>query len=179
MGSDRVVNNIDHSFDKVYRELRQQVLALGLRLTGRSDEAEDVMQETFLLVHRYLPRFRGEAKVSTWVYRIATRVALEHRKRKQKADQASHGDTQVADLPGPESQDQVQSREEVGRIHSAMRSLSPAQSAVLSLLAIEGLAPPEVAEILGIPEGTVWSRASQARRLLRAKLDPPDHETQG
>ncbi len=170
------MNTINHSFDDVYRELRQQVLALGLRLTGRSDEAEDVMQETFLLVHRYLPRFRGEAKVSTWVYRIATRVALEHRKRKQKASRASQSDAQVADLPGPESQDQVQSREEVQRIHSAMQSLSPAQNAVLSLLAIDGLAPPEVAEILGIPEGTVWSRASEARRLLKAMLQQSNRD---
>ncbi len=159
-----------HSFDEIYRELREKILGLGFRMTRRTEDAEDVLQETFLLVHRHLPKFRGESKVSTWVYRIATRVALNLRKR--RADRAhdqltpEHGD----ELASPSPPDRLQSREEVQRIRQALQSLSPGFNAVLSLLGIDELSPAEVAEILGIPEGTVWSRATHARRKLHELL---------
>jgi RNA polymerase sigma-70 factor (ECF subfamily) len=162
--------NEPRSFDEIYRELREQILALGLRMTGRREDAEDVLQETFLLVHRHLPSFRGESKVSTWVYRIATRVALATRNRRPVGRPAPLDPEVVGDDPASVPADPLQSKEEVQRIHLALQSLSPVHQAVLSLLAIDELSPSQVAEILGIPEGTVWSRASQARKLLRQKL---------
>ena len=163
----------EHSFGEIYRELREQVLSLGFRMTGRKEDAEDVLQETFLLVHRHLAKFKGESKVSTWVYRIATRVALDlHKKRSAQAHDPlapEHAD----DLSAPLPYDPLQSREEVQRIQQALQSLSPGFNAVLSLLGVDGLSPAEVAEILGIPEGTVWSRATHARRKLRELLQSP------
>ena len=164
------VNVEGHSFDEVYRDLREQILSLGFRMTGRREDAEDVLQETFLLVHRHLPKFRGDSKVSTWVYRIATRVALELRKRRGDRNHVALDSEHATDLPAPVASDPLQSTEEVERIRRALQSLSPSQNAVLSLLATEGLTPAEVAVILGVPEGTVWSRACNARRTLREKL---------
>jgi RNA polymerase sigma-70 factor (ECF subfamily) len=161
------------SFDEVYRDLREQILSLGFRMTGRREDAEDVLQETFLLVHRHLPGFRGDSKVSTWVYRIATRVALALRKKRGNRSGIALDPERATDLPAPLSPDPLQSAEEVERIRRALQSLSPGHNAVLSLLAVDGLTPAEVAEVLGVPEGTVWSRASHARRKLREKLRCP------
>ena len=167
------MNAEGHSFDEIYRDLREQILSLGFRMTGRREDAEVVLQETFLLVHRRLSKFRGDSKVSTWVYRIATRVALELRKRRRDRSHVALDSEHVTDRPAPLAADPLQSSEEVDRILGALRSLSPSQNAVLSLLTTEGLTPAEVAVILGVPEGTVWSRACHARRALREKLCGP------
>lgn len=163
-----------YSFDEVYRDLREQILSVALRMTGQRDDAEDVLQETFLLVHHHLPKFRGDSEVSTWVYRIATRLALAHNKRRQTRNRVTTAAEHAVDVAAPDSPDAVQSTEEVERIRKAMRSLSPSHNMVLSLMAVDGLSPAQVAEIIGVPEGTVWSRACHARRKLREKLEYPN-----
>lgn len=163
----------EHSFGEIYLELREQILSLGFRMTGRKEDAEDVVQETFLQVHRHLAKFKGESKVSTWVYRIATRVALDLNKKHSAQVHDPLVLEHADDLSAPLPHDPLQSQEEVLRIQQALQSLSPGFNAVLSLLGVDGLSPAEVAEILGIPEGTVWSRATHARRKLRELLQAP------
>ncbi|PIE15717.1 MAG: hypothetical protein CSA66_08135, partial [Proteobacteria bacterium] len=82
-GRDDVAVVVD--FDTLYRTQRGRVLATVRNVIGASDEVEDVVQLVFIEVHRCLPRFEGRSKLSTWVYRIAVNVALQHlRKRKRK-----------------------------------------------------------------------------------------------
>lgn len=115
-------------------------------------------------VHRALPSFRGESRLSTWIYRIAIRAALEHRARRRSTEPLD------PELPGPSEEDELMARDRARRLLLAMEKLSVEHRTVLSLFAVEGLSHKEIAEILGVPEGTVWSRLNGARRRLTAEL---------
>lgn len=152
---------------ELVRALREPVLALCASLTRNRAEAEDATQETLLALHRGLPGFRGDARLSTWVYRIAIRMALHVRAR--RADGAAIPEWLPDPAPGPEQQAQARQRD--ARLAVALEALSPEQRLVLGLFAVEGLRHGEIAEILGVPEGTVWSRLHLARKRLLALLE--------
>jgi len=142
------------------------VFALCLHLTRSRGEAQDAAQETFLAIHQGLAGFRGEAKLSTWIYRIAVRTAYRIRGRHRPSEPLVE---ELADpAPGPEAS--AEAREQTRGVLTAMNALPADQRVVLALFAIEGLRHGEIAEVLGIPEGTVWSRLHQARRRLAALL---------
>jgi RNA polymerase sigma-70 factor (ECF subfamily) len=146
--------------------LREQVFAVCLGATGRPDLAEDALQETFFAAHRALPSFRGEARISTWIYRIALRAALRERSR-ARTDTSSDGE-EAEESTEPESA--ILARDQARRIAHAAATLPQEQLAVITLFAVDGLSHPQIAEILSIPEGTVWSRLHHARKKLAAIL---------
>jgi RNA polymerase sigma-70 factor (ECF subfamily) len=168
----------ERAFDELFRALREPVLALALHLTGRRADAEDALQEAFLDVHRALDRFRGEARLSTWVYRIAVRAAIRVRARRREAGHLAgareRGQERGAGSAHPPSgaepstggEADAHARIEAGRVAAALDRLPAEQRAVLSLFALGGLGHREIAGILGVPEGTVWSRLHAARRAL-------------
>jgi RNA polymerase sigma-70 factor (ECF subfamily) len=145
---------------------REPVFALCLHLTRSRPEAEDAAQETFLAIHQGLAGFRGEAKLSTWVYRIAVRAAYRVRGRHRDSEPLADG---LCDpTAGPETN--AEAREQTRAVLTAMNALPAEQRVVLALFAVEGLRHGEIAEVLGIPEGTVWSRLHQGRRRLATLL---------
>lgn len=152
------------AFDELFASLREQVFAVCLHVTGNAADADDALQETFLAVHAGLAKFRGEARLSTWVHRIAIRASIRVRARRRPA-----ADVHEVDPParGP---DPVASREMGERIAAAMNRLSAEHRVVISLFAVDELGHAQIAEILGIPEGTVWSRLHAARKRLSAEL---------
>jgi RNA polymerase sigma-70 factor (ECF subfamily) len=152
------------AFDELFAALREQVFAVCLHVTGNAADADDALQETFLAVHAGLPRFRGEARLSTWVHRIAIRSAIRVRSRRRPAD-----DVHAVDPPAREP-DPVLTGELGARLAAAMERLSADHRVVISLFAVEELPHAQIAEILGIPEGTVWSRLHAARKRLAAEL---------
>ncbi len=160
----------DQAFARIFEHLRGPIFSLCLHLTGRRSEAEDALQETFLAIHQGLPSFRGEARVGTWAYRIAVRAALEVRARRRAS--SSLDEASGAPAPGPDPEATATSREALARLMGALEQLSGEHRLVLSLFAVEGLDHAEIARILGVPEGTVWSRLHNARKRLAATLDP-------
>ncbi|MBX3204525.1 MAG: sigma-70 family RNA polymerase sigma factor [Labilithrix sp.] len=154
----------DEAFAEIFRIYRLPVLKLCVHVIGDASEAEDVVQQVFLSVHRALPLFRGDSRLSTWIYRIALRAAIAARsKRRTFEPLAEH-------LRAPSTEDEIQLRDEARRAAAAMDRLSIEHRAVLSLFAIDGLSHREIANVLGVPEGTVWSRLSAARRRLNDEL---------
>lgn len=153
------------AFTTLFERLRGPVLALCRQLMGDAADAEDALQETFVAVHAGLPRFRGEARLSTWVYRIAIRTTARQRARRGRRA----AEPLVVDPPAPAS-DAALSAERRELLDRAMARLSAEQRAVLSLFSLDGLSHAEVAEILGIPIGTVWSRLHAARQRLLGLL---------
>ena len=141
---------------------RQRVFALCLHITGRRAEAEDVLQEAFLAVHRGLSGFRGQSRLSTWLYRIAIRTAFAVRARRKPS--APLPDDLIDAAPGPDRL--AGARQQAVRLLGAFDALSADQRTILSMFAVDGLRHGEIAEILGIAEGTVWSRLHAARRAL-------------
>lgn len=129
------------AFERIFRATREPVLAVCLHLTGRRGDAEDAATEVFHALHRGIAGFTGESRLTTWVCRIALRASFRAQARRLDGEPAP-----LACLPaGPR--------------------------AVLALFAIDGIRSGEVADILGIPEDTVWSRLHAARKML-AEVQP-------
>jgi RNA polymerase sigma-70 factor (ECF subfamily) len=149
------------------------VFRLCLHLTGNRADAEDALQETLLALHRALPGFRGESQLSTWAYRIALRVALQVRARRPSHTQPLEEGSEALRFPdGSVPPDRLAAaRQESSRLLAAMARLSAEHRAVLSLFALEGLSHAQIAAVLGIPEGTVWSRLHLARKKLMAATE--------
>jgi RNA polymerase sigma-70 factor (ECF subfamily) len=156
------------AFQEIFRALRGPVFALCLHLTGGRHEAEDAVQECFLSVYQALGAFRGDARLATWVYRIAVRAALSVKARRRTHVPLDDATQVVA--PGASPEAEATTKQELERLLKALAKLSEEHRLVLSLFAVDGLDHPQIAEILGVPPGTVWSRLHHARKRLGALL---------
>ena len=175
------------AFELLVRRHERRVFGLLMRMMGSREEAEDVAQDTFLSLHRHGRRFRGEARFSTFVYRVAANAALNRRRTlgrsrariEKLAVRQSAGD----DLPySPrDPEDATAGVELSNHVREALQKLSPALRMPVVLYDIEGLAYGEIAEVLSIAEGTVKSRIHRARQAMRVELKgllgPSDEES--
>ncbi len=160
--------------EAAFRELVERhspmVFALASRLVQAPQRPEDIAQETFLRVHRGLPYFRGEAKLSTWIYRIVSNVAFEARRREHPRDVSLDDDTIPAPRPG--LRDRVFSDIELrDRLDKAMARLPAHYRMLVHGHYVKGVKYEELAEALDLPVGTVKTHLFRAKRLLRAALE--------
>jgi RNA polymerase sigma-70 factor (ECF subfamily) len=153
-------------FEELFARYRERVLRLCLHVVGEPHAAEDALQETFLAVYRGLPRFRGDSDVGTWIYRIAVRSSLRLAARRKRRERTLAG-LEVAATPATTASDTADLRTACRR---AMAALPVELRVVLQLAAVEELTAAEIARILGIPVGTVWSRLHRARKELARRL---------
>lgn len=142
----------------VYRFLS----AFGVPLEDR----EDACQEVFVAVYRSLGHFRGEARLSTWIYRIAARHASRTARRRRVRSLLST--LLVREPPPPPAPDPSERSERLQILDDLVSKLSPKKRLVLVLFEIEGVPIEEVAKIAGCPENTAWSRLHYARAELTA-----------
>ncbi len=154
-------------FQEIFQAHRDQVFGLCFRLCGNTALAEDAAQETFVEVYKGLPHFRGEASLATWIYRVAMRTALRLRARARPVEQAP------VDLPPVATADPeaaLAARADMRVVQTALDALPAEQRVVVALFSVDGLSHGEIATILGVPEGTVWSRLHKGRKALAAAL---------
>jgi RNA polymerase sigma-70 factor (ECF subfamily) len=167
-----------NAFESLVRRYQERVYRLLYRMLGSAADAEDASQETFLNLHRHGHRFRGDARFSTFVYRVAANTALNRRRSlgRSRARTERLAERQAAghDLPtAPLDPDQAAfGRELRERVHAALATLPEKLRMPLVLYDIEGLPYAEVSEVLGLAEGTVKSRIHRARLALRERLTP-------
>jgi len=148
-----------------YREHGRVVLAQVLLVTGERALAEEIVQDTMLAVWRGAGSFRGESSARSWVIAIARRQTRDRlRGRRLRVVD----DAYLADQPGPEPGPEVMAldRAELAEVTAAIRELTASHREVLGLVFGSGLSLPEVADVLGIPVGTVKSRLTAARTAL-------------
>lgn len=146
------------------------VFALLSRLVGRGPHVEDLAQDTFLKALRALPGFdpKGTAKLSTWLLTIATRTALDARKRAVLPTAPLEEARQLAHGPTPESE---AARRQLGaRLEKAAAALSDDMRAALLLADVHDFTSAEIAQALGIPENTAKTRVHRARQQMRERL---------
>jgi len=128
------------------------------------EEREDACQDVFVAVYRSLDRFRGAARLSTWIYRIAARGAGRAMRRRRM--HALLGTLLLREPPPPPDPDPSERTARLAALDGLLRRLSPKKRLVLVLFEIEELPVDEIAKIAGCPENTVWSRLHHARSEL-------------
>ncbi len=157
---------------ELFQQAQPALRQLTLRITSRADLAEDAVQETFAAVLRSIGRFRGEAKLSTWMYRIAVREALKASRRANRSEITGNSGDQMSG-PGREPAQALADREGALRLLRAIGELPADLRVVLGLAASGDLPQAEIAGVLGLPVGTVHSRLHTARERLRRRLGLP------
>lgn len=161
----------------LFRHHASFIAAFLLRLGAHPDERDDLVQEVFMTAHRrggFVDD--GRAKASTWLCSIAVKVLANHRRKASRRPQAAQsvGTTDVSEgqmvpqdatsLPDQRAED----RQSLSRAHAAMNALSPDLRAIFVLYELEGESCVDIADIVEIPVGTVYSRLHQARKLFKS-----------
>jgi RNA polymerase sigma-70 factor (ECF subfamily) len=180
----RLVARDESAFNELVVTYERRVFALVFRMLGRRDEAEDLAQEVFVQVFKAIEQFRGESKLSTWIYRIAVNLCKNRTKylaRRHAGDQddvdamaervplsRAKGAT-VGDVSRPDELVEGMQLEVV--VKRAIAQLEPEFREVLILRDVEDLSYEEIAAITGLPDGTVKSRIHRARAQLRALVE--------
>ena len=167
------------AFAQLVNQNSDHIYRLGLRMLGNPQDAEDILQETFIKAYHHIHGFEGRSKISTWLYRIAVNEALMLlRKRKGNIThldagiEMENGDVlprQIIDwccLPEKE----LLSSEARQKIQEAVQTLSNANRAAFLLRDVEGLSTRETADVLDISESAVKVRLMRARLQLREEL---------
>jgi len=167
------------AFSELLRRYEGKIFRLAMHITQNREDAEDVLQETFLKAYEHLDQFQGQSKFYTWIVRIAVNQALM-KLRKRKSDRSvslddtidTGEDTVAREIAGwDENPEQQYSREELSRIlGGAVEDLAPIYRAVFVLRDIDELSTEETADALGLSIPAVKSRLLRARLQLRDKL---------
>jgi RNA polymerase sigma-70 factor (ECF subfamily) len=171
----------DTAFDQIMRLYADRIYNYVRRMVGNPQDAEDITQEVFLRAYQGLHQFDGRASFSTWLFRIATNLCIDHKRRQSRRVQTvpyhrdeedEEGDWEFPDTAQPSALDQLLTKELEEVVEQAVEALSPKLKTVLLLYDVEGLSYEQIAETLGIPMGTVKSRLFAAREQVRKQVEP-------
>lgn len=184
---DRAREGDRRAFEQLVEEYKDKIYNYVARMLNDRDQAEDVAQETFIRAYTSLPNFRGASSFQTWLYRIASNLAIDTMRRRSYREgefsldeplSTREGEVQrqvEAEGPGPE--DTIQNEELREQIEEAIAELPPKLRTVIVLYELQGLSYKEIASVVGAPLGTIKSRLFNAREqlkeILEQKLESP------
>ena len=164
---------IDAVLDRIYERHVADVDRWVRRLTGPCEDVEDLVHEVFLVAVRRRGSFRGDASVKTWLFRIAHNVVRGRRRRDRVRRWlfARHTDElPVESVAAVTPLEEIERREQSARLYAALDRMADVYRTVLILYEIEGLSGEQVAELLGVPLGTIWVRLHRGRARLLCEL---------
>ena len=167
----RAARGEQDAFRVLVERYQNLVYTLALRLVKGPEDAQDVAQEAFLSAWRALPKFRMDAKFSTWLYRLTVNAAtdlLRRRREEVSLDDETRPVTVPDDAPTPQERAEQGERREL--INKCIAQLTENHRRILVLREVHGLDYQEIGEVLELSPGTVRSRLARARRELREKL---------
>jgi RNA polymerase sigma-70 factor (ECF subfamily) len=168
----------DSAFEELVRRYETTIMNMAYRLLGNRSDASDVCQEVFVLLLRKLGSFRGEAKFSTWLYRVSLNACHDHARRLRRhvsisespGDELPEIEQRLADKDVDSPESSLERAEIQNTVQEAITRLPYKFKEVIYLHDINGYNYKEVAEILGISLGTVKSRLNRARTRLAREL---------
>jgi RNA polymerase sigma-70 factor, ECF subfamily len=163
----RFLGGEEAAFDRLVARHYQRLDRLAQHIVGNPAAAEDIVQETFLRAYRALPRFRGEASVYAWLYRITVNLCLNYLRQPLNRPAIA---APLADTSAPDPSALVEGQERHRALRNAIAALPPHYRVAVILRDLEGFSYQEIAELLAIPVGTVKSRLNYGKRLLQEKL---------
>lgn len=159
------------AFEELIRQYEKKVYSLCARMCGNAEDAEEAAQDAFLALWRGIDRFRQESSLSTWIYRLASNACIDLMRRKKKgAGSVSLDDEELfvdAVDPAPQPHEEAERRETQRLLQEGLLSLPAEYRSILLLREIEGLSYSEISATLDLELGTVKSRISRGRTLLR------------
>ncbi|HEV8247387.1 MAG TPA: sigma-70 family RNA polymerase sigma factor [Polyangiaceae bacterium] len=181
---ERLVGRDERAFNELVQLYEQRVYRLVFRMLGRRDEAEDMAQEVFVQVFKAIGTFRGDSKLSTWIYRIAVNLCKNRMKYLSRRHSEAQDEFEPSADRAPLSQAKGVTTGEMARpdhlvegfqmeriVHECIAELEPDFREVLILRDVEDLSYEELGEVTGLPEGTVKSRLHRARAMLKAGVE--------
>ena len=167
------------AFDVLVERYKERLYATVYHMTSNHEDANDLVQETFIKAYKSLKGFRGRSSFYTWVYRIAVNRTINFLKRRRNRNQFSLDDVDSGIQTDPdfvELMSHVTPRREVGlnelhqRLNEALQKLSEPHRAVVTMHDIQGMTHADIAKVMKCSEGTVRSRLFYARQQLQALL---------
>jgi RNA polymerase sigma-70 factor (ECF subfamily) len=180
----RLVARDESAFNELVITYERRVYGLVFRMLGRRDEAEDLAQEVFVQVFKAIDQFRGESKLSTWIYRIAVNLCKNRTKYLSRRHAGEQDDIDaiaervpmsaaraatVGDVSRPD--ELVEGMQLEGIVKRAIQKLEPEFREALILADVEDMPYEEIAQIMNVPVGTVKSRIHRARAQLKALVE--------
>jgi RNA polymerase sigma-70 factor (ECF subfamily) len=163
-----------NAFGRLVRKYQDRLFTTMVHVTGRAEEAEDVVQEAFVQAFLKLENFQGRSAFYTWLYRIAFNVSAS-RRRKRRPEMSveqirmATGQEPADDSPG--AIDELERAERTECLRAALDELTEEHKGILMLRELEGCCYETIAEVLQLPVGTVRSRLHRARNQLREVLE--------
>jgi RNA polymerase sigma-70 factor (ECF subfamily) len=180
----RALSGDTGAFDALVTLFTSRVFAVAYRMLGDRAEAEDLSQEVFVALYHALPTFRGESRLSTWIYRITRNRCLNRLKFLKRRHIGAHADiddhvvgrgiddpaTHARGVRDPNKK--LERKELSALLEKHLMALPPEQRTLVILRDLEDLSYEEIAEVTGLPIGTVKSRLHRARTELCARISP-------
>ena len=171
-----------HAYSEIVRRYQDRVYTQCFRWLGNRSVAEEVAQDVFIALFRSLPKFRGESKLSTWIYRVVTNHCKNRRLYRQRRAHDRHEPLEgprpedddaprrqlADDRPGADASLHQSEAEEL--VRDALARLDEDQRRIIVLRDVQDLSYEEISDILGVPRGTVKSRIHRARTQLASVL---------
>ncbi|MDX1284128.1 MAG: RNA polymerase sigma factor [Draconibacterium sp.] len=170
----QVLNGNNNAFRFLVSKYQKLVLHVVGRMVQQNDEVEDICQEVFIKVFKTLKRFRGESKLSTWIATIAYNTAITHIRKQTRRGEVSYSEKPALigkEMDSSLNQERFEKEEAKKYLLQMIESLPVHYRTVLTLFHLEEFSYKEIEEITGMPEGTIKSYLSRARKLLKGKIE--------
>lgn len=162
------------AFGVLVERYQRRVIGVALAIVRNQDDAIELAQETFIRAYENLAKFESRSSFSTWLYRIASNLAIDFRRRESRRNvlRGEEADAELSRMPSALGDSfKAAHRGELGqRINEALKELTAEHRAVILLREVEGLSYDEISEVMQCPRGTVMSRLHYARGRLREIL---------
>ncbi len=163
----------DTAFRELSHRYRRRLFAICVRVLGDPEDAEEAVQETLVRLARNAEGFRGEAKLSTWLYRVARNVCTDRVRYEARRPSTPVGEL-TEEFDRPDEDDPIEGHATTAAVRDALAQLDDRSRMLLFLVAVDGLSYVEAAEVARLAVGTVKSRVSRARVTLGELLADDD-----
>jgi RNA polymerase sigma-70 factor (ECF subfamily) len=162
------------AFEVLVTRYQDRLYTAMISIVGNADEAEDVVQESFIQAYLKLDTFQQNSRFFTWIYRIAFNYALARRRRNRGVVSLDESKENTGNDPvsnGESPEDRLSRSEDAQLVHQALALVSEDHRSILVLREMEDMSYEEMSDVLGISIGTVRSRLNRARAALKLQLE--------